>query len=271
MDAGQARWLVPLQQPERPRLRLLCFPYSGGGASVYASWRSGLPADVEVLAVELPGRGRRAGEPAVQRMDDVAQGVAACLSQREKLPLMIFGHSLGAILGFELARLQLEREEQAVHLFASGAVAPHLFKFPHATELSDAELLENMNRLGLSGLQAMTSDPEFMRVALQVVRSDLRLVADYVYRKSLRLPTRITVFSAGSDDTAPFSAVDAWREHTHEVSHFQHHHYSGGHDFVEKERAALLLAIAEVAEACVRETSPNAARLSAVQIEEVQR
>jgi rifamycin polyketide synthase module 1/2/3 len=266
-DAGG--WLVPVRQPERARVRLLCFPFSGGSASAFSSWRTGLPEDVEVLAVELPGRGRRYGQPAVQGMNDVLRGVSAALSQRDKLPLLVFGHSLGAILAFELARYQLARGEQVAHLFASGAAAPHLFKFPRASQLSDAKLLDSMNHLGLAGVQAMNSDSEFMRAALQVLRSDLRLVSDYVYRDSARIPCAITAFSADSDDIAPVAAVEAWREHSQATGQFRHHHYLGGHDFVEKERVALLLAIAEVA--AIHGSRASAERSPSARLMEVRR
>jgi acyl transferase domain-containing protein/surfactin synthase thioesterase subunit len=252
-DAGS--WLVALQQPEQPIGRLICFPYSGAGAAIYRSWRAGLPADLEIWAVELPGRGQRYGQPCAESLSEILEGVSATLSKLPELPLMIFGHSLGAILGFELTRHWLARGRAVDHLFVSGASAPQLFMFPQVTRLSDSALLETLDQLGLSGLGALQNDPELVRMALEIMRSDLKLVADYTYTSRARIATRVTAFSAGSDEIAPFSAVDAWRDVAQTALDFHHHHYSGGHAFIESERTRLLAAISEVVEAKRAEAS----------------
>ena len=171
-------WLVAVQEAERPRFRLLCFPYSGGSAAAFGSWRGGLPEDVEILAVELPGRGLRHQQPALASIDELVVGVGAALAALPDLPLLIFGHSLGAIAGFEFARHWLSSDRALAHLFVSGAVAPRLFSFPSLRSLSDAALLDALAEAGLSGLAAMRADSELMRMGLASVRQSLNLVRE---------------------------------------------------------------------------------------------
>src|ERR1044072_6545615 len=120
-------WLAVVKPKRRASIRLFCFPYAGGAATIFRVWQSGLPAQVEVCPVQLPGRGRRLKEPAYTNVHTLVQEVAQGLFPFLGKPFAFFGHSMGASISFELARyLRREHNLMPRHLFLSGRRAPHI-------------------------------------------------------------------------------------------------------------------------------------------------
>ena len=120
------RWLAYREVNPRARVRMFCFPYAGGGASAYRGWAGPLPPDVEVCPVQLPGREGRLRDAPFDHPEPLVQALADALQPYfQGLPFVFFGHSMGAMLGFELAR-ELRRRGQSLplHLFVSGRRAP---------------------------------------------------------------------------------------------------------------------------------------------------
>lgn len=122
-------WIACRKPRLQARLRLFCFPYAGGGALIFRTWADGLPAEVEVCPVQLPGRGTRLMEPLFTQLLPLIQALSQALLPLLDKPFAFFGHSLGALVSFELAR-QLRRQYgvQPVRLFVSAGRAPQL---PH--------------------------------------------------------------------------------------------------------------------------------------------
>src|SRR5471032_1015798 len=135
----------------RPSLRLYCLPYSGASAMVYARWRRKLPEWIEVCPLELPGRGRRFNDPLQTDLPALVNQLAGELQGNLDLTYALFGHSLGALVAFELAHaLRRNGLPPASALFASGAPAP-AFREYHtelAVEQSDTQLLARLRQLG---------------------------------------------------------------------------------------------------------------------------
>lgn len=122
-------------------MRLFCFPYAGAGDSVFHSWRKSLSDLVEVCPVQLPGRGSRIAEPPFTEMSQLVQAAGQSLAPYLDKPFALFGHSMGALVSFELARhLRREYNLQLVHLFVSGRCGPQTLKEPFSTNLSDCEI-----------------------------------------------------------------------------------------------------------------------------------
>ncbi|HKV41924.1 MAG TPA: alpha/beta fold hydrolase, partial [Blastocatellia bacterium] len=120
-------WFVRKSPNASPRLRLFCFPYAGGGAAAYRTWPRSLPADIEVIPVELPGRGSRLAEPAFKRVPALIDGLTEAILPVLGTDFAFFGHSMGAVIAFELAReIRRRRGIQPRHLFASGRRAPQI-------------------------------------------------------------------------------------------------------------------------------------------------
>ena len=120
-------WVVRPKPNPLARMRLLCLPYGGGGASIFRDWPQRLPDFVEVCAIQLPGRENRLREPSFTDVPGVVQALTQVLPPFLNIPFAFFGHSLGALIVFELAR-QLRRENgnEPIHLFISGQCAPQI-------------------------------------------------------------------------------------------------------------------------------------------------
>ena len=126
-----SNWLVRPQQQHNPKLRLFCFAYAGGSAWVFRPWAKQFPESIEVCAVELPGRGKRLTEPALTDLDAVIQAVGPQMLPLLDVPFAFFGHSMGALIAFELSRwLRNSTQLSPLHFWASAASAPHISVTP---------------------------------------------------------------------------------------------------------------------------------------------
>jgi medium-chain acyl-[acyl-carrier-protein] hydrolase len=220
-------------------LRLLCFPYAGGGASVFSGWARSLPPHVELCAVQMPGREERIGDHYIIEWEEVVERLAQELSQYLDRPFAIFGHSLGAILAFEFIRhLRAEQRYRCSHLFVSGRRAPHLPPDdPPTYDLPDTEFVEELRRLaGTPG--EVLERPELMEVLLPLLRADFRLSETYVFKEGPPLDLPITVYGGMDDKEVSVSELEAWQLHTN--MGFQRVMFPGGHFFVTQHRSVLL-------------------------------
>ncbi|MHB9796211.1 thioesterase II family protein [Pseudomonas sp. MT3] len=220
-------------------LRLLCLPYSGASAMVYARWKRQLPVWVDVRPVELPGRGRRFAENLQTDLRGLADQLAGEVAAHLEQPYALFGHSLGGLLAFELAHALRQRglpTPQA--LFASAASAPSC-RDSHcelAEEQSDAQLIERMRRLGGTP-EAVFADEEMLRLTLPVMRADFLLCGRYDYRRRPQLSCPIHVFG-GKADRISVESLSAWQDETR--AGFSLEMLDGGHFFLNSSEARLL-------------------------------
>ncbi|WP_101683577.1 thioesterase II family protein [Cupriavidus pauculus] len=222
-------------------MRLFCLPYSGASAMVYLRWRRAIPSWVSVHPLELPGRGARRDEPFAQHIEALAQALADQIGDTVAQPYALFGHSMGALLAYELAHVLAARglPPPAV-TFVSGAEAPAC-RDPdkHARERSDDELRELLRDLGGTSDIALQSD-ELMDMVLPVLRADLRMCGRY--RPPVRAPLHGAVHVFGGRDDAPSAAaLDAWRRETRATCAVEM--FDGGHFFVHQQEARLLRCI----------------------------
>jgi surfactin synthase thioesterase subunit len=240
-------WIVRRKPNPRAALRLLCFPYAGGGASIFRTWPEALPADIELWAVELPGRETRAGERPFERLGpliaSLADATASELSERQdrQAPFAIYGHSLGALVGFSFAR-ELRRRSLAapVHLFVSGRRAPQLPDPSPMHQLSDPQFLARLRLLG--GIpDAVLQEAELMAYFLPILRADITVneTATVVLEPPLACP--ITVLGGTTDDRATVDELDAWRVQTGAA--FDREMFTGGHFFLQSARTELLASL----------------------------
>jgi surfactin synthase thioesterase subunit len=219
-------------------MRLLCLPYSGGSAMFYARWRRLLPSWIDVRPVEWPGRGARMDEPLATDPRALASQLARELGPQLGGPYALFGHSLGAVIAFELAHSLLDRGAPApAILFASGAEAPAVrdgskWRLP----LSDEALLQELRNLQGTPDEVL-SNAELMRSALPVLRADFLMCGAYVYRPRQPLPCAVHVFG-GTEDETGFEALQAWRQET--SASFTLHMLPGHHFFIHTQQAELI-------------------------------
>ena len=174
-------------------IRLVCFPYAGGGAHIYADWRTGLPPQVEVHAVQLPGRGRRFAEPALERLDAAVSDIVDALATLNDKPFMFFGHSMGALLAFETARA-LRRLGSAgpLRLLMSAYRAPQLERRePPIRDLPEAAFIAKLREFEGTPPEVF-ANKELLELMLPVVRADFTLVETHRYRPELPLACPIS-------------------------------------------------------------------------------
>lgn len=196
-------------------LRLFCLPYGGGSAATYKPWRTIVPRQVDLALVEPPARGARFGEPAATDARALASELASELLPHVDRPWALFGHSMGALVAYELALALLARGARApTALFVSGRQAPHL---PYRTQplhaLGRDELLAELRRLNGTPADVL-NHPTLLDLMLPVLRSDFALCEAYVPSAPATLPCPISVFGGIADPLVPREDLEAWRQYT---------------------------------------------------------
>ena len=232
-------WIACRKPNPQARLRLFCFPYAGSGASIFRTWSDGLPADVEVCPVQYPGRGTRLMETPFTQIAPLIDALAQALEPLLDKPFAFFGHSLGALMGFELAR-QLRRQSgvQPVHLFVSADRAPQI---PHRDgpihALPEGEFLVELRRLnGIPG--KVLEEVELMQIMLPILRADFAVYETYVYTTEPLLSCPISAFGGLHDHRVSRGDLEAWRDQT--SGSFSLRMFAGDHFFLNTTQPLLL-------------------------------
>jgi medium-chain acyl-[acyl-carrier-protein] hydrolase len=240
-DTQALLWARRYGPPARPQpaRRLVCLPHAGGSASEFRDWRLPERLGAEVWAVQLPGRENRLTERPFRRASRLAATLADELAPLMTGPFALFGHSMGALLAFELAR-SLRRADRALpsHMFLSGHRAPHLPpKHEAASQLPDEEFVARLEQMA-DGAHSPMRDPELMRMLAPMVRADLELCEEYRYRDEPPLAVPFTCFAANADSEVDPEDVFAWEAHTSRPTRTRL--YAGGHLFVRDHAAEIL-------------------------------
>ncbi len=231
-------WVIRAASPAR-RHRLFCFPYAGGNAFSFARWQEDLDPSIEVCAIQAPGRGARIAEPPIDELPALLRALAPEVVRFDDMPFSFFGHSVGALVAFELTRyLRLHGMRLPGRLIVSGCQAPQ-FRSPsrglHA--LSDDAFLQVLRQYAGTPPEVLESR-ELMQLLLPTIRADFSLAENYRYRYTPLLPLPISVFAGTTDENKAPGQVDGWQKETScacDVSWFE-----GGHFFLNERRDAVL-------------------------------
>jgi surfactin synthase thioesterase subunit len=243
--ADGSRWIVRAHAVAEPALRLLCFHHAGGTASSFREWAADVPGEVEVCAIQLPGRESRFGEPLIADMPTLLAPLSQAVSPLLDRPYVLFGHSLGALVAFELAR-QVRRNgiRQPRHLFAAGRIAPHLRDATRSLHtLADDALVERLVQRYDAIPEEVRSEPELMELLIPVIRADLTIIGTYDYQEEAPLACPITVLGGTDDRSTSRDQLAAWQEHT--AGSCKVHVLDGDHFFIRSQRPALMRLITQ--------------------------
>jgi medium-chain acyl-[acyl-carrier-protein] hydrolase len=220
-------------------MRLFCFPYAGGGAFIYRNWQESFLATIEVCPVQLPGRGERLKELPFTQIKPLVEATAEALLPFFDKPFAFFGHSMGALISYELAHL-LRREQAAAptHLFVSGHSAPHLRNRQVISyDLPDVEFVEELRRLKGTPEQVF-EHPELLNLMIPLLRADFEICETYSSSHEPLLDCPINAFGGAEDEEVPREKIEGWREHS--SGDFSMHILPGGHFFIHTQQPAIV-------------------------------
>jgi len=235
--SGSGRWVrgyrrVPGGVP------LFCFPHAGGAASYFRPWSASLAPGIEVLAVQYPGREDRAAEPGLTNIADLADQIHAALGSSLPGRFAFFGHSMGAILAFEVARrIAREQGRGPAHLFVSGRPAPPRHRDRDLHRAGDPALIAELRSLGGTDPRIL-QDSEMLELILSAMRADYTASETYRFEPGPPLSCGITAITGDRDWLNTIEDATAWSAHT--TGAFDLRVYPGGHFYLDDCQAQLL-------------------------------
>jgi surfactin synthase thioesterase subunit len=230
---------------EDPVFRLFCLPFAGGSATVFRLWPAGLPANIEVIALQLPGRGARLREASLRRMTDMVDLALSEFATRLDRPFALFGHSMGALLARELAGRLGARGQPPAHLFVS-ARSPYLKRdLPLLYELPDEQFLTEVDKR-YQGIPAqLRAERDILELLLPALRADVEALETYERNPGAPpLNCDISVYGGSRDVSVTPGDLEAWRAET--VGSCRVRVFEGDHFFLEPQRALVLADIGEM-------------------------
>lgn len=235
-------WVIRPRPNPQARLRLFCFPYAGGAASVFYTWQKDIPRDVEVCPIQLPGRQGRLEEPLFTRMEPLLEALAPAIQPYLDRPFAFFGHSLGTKISFELAcHLRAQGASMPVCLFFSGSIPPHIHSSDSPIHnLSDVEFMEALRRFNGTP-EALLQNEELLQLFLPILRADVTLHETYQYVLDEPFDCPVSVFGGLEDYEVSQDDLEAWRVHTR--GKFTLRMFPGDHFFLRSAQAPLLEAV----------------------------
>ena len=218
---------------------MFCFPYAGGGASIYRGWENYLPPELEVWPAQPPGRGSRFKEPAFASMDALVDSVANAIEPFLDLPTVLFGHSVGAFASFELAHLLADQFGVKVrHLFVSGARAPQLPRNRRPIhDLEEEDFITELKTLNGTPREVL-ENPELMKMISTTLRADFSIAETYRSTHATPLSCPISVFGGLEDTLVAKEDLEAWRIHT--TNSFDLWQLPGDHFFIHSSDSLVL-------------------------------
>ena len=238
-DKSSKKWILFPRPNPAATLRLFCFHYAGGSAQVFHDWPGHLPPSVEVGAIQLPGRGHRLGEPHIKRLAPLSRVMAQELLPYLDKPFVFFGHSLGALLCFELARsLRRENRRQPAHLFISATEAPHRRSLEASLSgLPRSALVKKLREFDGAPVEALQND-ELLDLMLPTIRADFELCETYEYHPESPLECPMTIYGGLEDHDVEAERLAAWGEMT--VGACEIRMFPGNHFYLNNSKAIFL-------------------------------
>lgn len=236
-------WISCTKPNAEAQVRLFCFPYAGAGSTIFNTWSDSLLPEVELYLIHLPGRDKRFKETPYKLLSPLAEALTEALYPHVNKPFAFFGHSMGALVGFEVARqIRSCFALCPVHLIVSGKRSPHLpDPHPNLHYLLDDELLIESEKLYGNLPEIITQDRELLQFFLAIMRADLTMIETYQYKNGDPLECPITVFGGTQDNSVDENELSAWRDHT--VAAFNVQMFQGDHFFIQTNRTAIIQSI----------------------------
>jgi surfactin synthase thioesterase subunit len=214
------------------KIRLFCFPYAGGSATIYKKWSPYLASNIELVPVELAGRVTRIIDPLYANLDEAIADIYKFVKSKMDVPYAIFGHSMGAQLAYELGRNIMENGDRTPeHIFFSGRGVPNMkpVKEKKYHLLNDEQFKEKLLELGGTPKEFF-QNPELLEIFLPLLRNDFKLASIYFPdRQAVEFPCDISVY-VGKEEEIEASRILNWKRHTRGICTIAL--FNGGHFFI---------------------------------------
>jgi len=212
------------------KIRLYCFPFAGGTAQIYHSWSAYVNAEIELVPIELSGRGRRYPQPLFTDLADIVEDVRSMIQPEiDQKPYMMFGHSMGSLIAYELAKKFMQRGNQIpLHIFFSGRSSPNQPTKTKRSQLPDEELKKEIFQFGGTPKELL-DDRGFIRMFLPIIRADMKAAETYPAEDEITpLPCKISIFNGKQDHLV--TRLEEWNPYTVKEIEFQF--FEGGHFYL---------------------------------------
>ncbi|KUN75151.1 thioesterase II family protein [Streptomyces griseoruber] len=229
--------------PEDTDVSLVCFPHAGGSASYFRPLASALAPVAEVLPVQYPGRQDRRAEPPITSIPRLADEILAVLESLPRRRLVLFGHSMGACLAFEVARRIEQRSAlELLGLVASGRTAPPTLRDRGVRSMDDDGVIAEIRRLNGTDDRLLLDD-DVIRMIMPAIRGDYEAVESYRYEPGPRLRCPVSVLVGDDDPQVTPAEAQGWRDHTE--GGFTLRRFPGGHFYLAEQNTQVARALTE--------------------------
>jgi medium-chain acyl-[acyl-carrier-protein] hydrolase len=236
-------WIKTTKLKSKIKLRLFCLPYAGGGTSIFRTWSEHLPPEIEVFPIQLPGRESRWKEPLLNHISPLVETLVTDIyPYLQETTFAFFGHSMGALIAFELTRTLYENYNfHPIQLFVSGRAAPQITTSDLAIhQLPESEFIEELRRLDGTP-EAILQNAELMKLLMPILRADFAICETYIYSIKKQLQCPISIFGGLEDKKSSYENLIAWRELTNNEHRLRL--FPGNHFFIQSVQPLVLSAI----------------------------
>jgi len=239
-DKKMSNWVSATPpRSNHQKASLFCFPYAGGGIVAYHAWKNILHPDIALLRMQLPGRETRLREKPFTSFFPLIEELVSAIAPWLDSPFVFYGHSLGALIAFEVARMLRDRGKPLpLHLFISSFRAPHLPDPDQMiSKLPENQFIERLKQYdGIA--PAIVANSELMGIYLPILKADFSILSSYHYTQKAPLPCPITAFAGLSDPKISAEEIAEWQDHT--TGGYNSHFFPGGHFFINESQSEML-------------------------------
>ena len=234
-----SNWFKKYSYTNNPKLRAFCFPYAGGSANIFSGWSDHLPSNIDLFAIQAPGRGRRFGEKAIECLETKVKTLFKEIIPYADVPFIFIGHSNGALVAFELAReLQKSGNNNLKHIVLSAKRAPQLSDIrPPIHKLPQQEFIARLREYEFTPEEVLANE-DFMEAFSPMLRADFSISETYHYIDTPKLESNATIFWGKHDKDVPFHDILQWKSVIE--GHIDFVEFAEGHFFIHKQEQEFL-------------------------------